>query len=107
LTVEDNIPEGVGADIINQCIMFNSSARIEKDATGQRKVLGNVTECGLINYLISRNILDESLVHKRDEDVTLCIPFSSRRKRATTVRPNPSNKDQVRIYCKGAPELVI
>jgi hypothetical protein len=53
LTANNGLPEGVGADIINECILYNSSARIEKDADGKRQVLGNVTEAALINYLIS------------------------------------------------------
>lgn len=47
------------------------------------------------------------MAHYREDNVLLIIPFSSSRKRATTVKTHPSNSDKVRIYCKGAPEIVI
>lgn len=56
----------------------------------------------------------EGVMTKKDElteDVTLCIvPFTSTRKMGSIVirRPNKSGaKDEVRIYCKGAPDFVL
>lgn len=35
------------------------------------------------------------------------MPFSSKRKRATTALLLPDDKNKVRVFCKGAPEIVL
>jgi magnesium-transporting ATPase (P-type) len=44
---------------------------------------------------------------RNDIDILFSIPFSSKRKRATTVIKHPSQAGKVRVFCKGAPEMVI
>lgn len=105
-TADTTFESGFDSNLINQCILHNSSARVEiKD--GKRVSLGNVSECALINFLFTREIYEEEVMAKREEDVLLVIPFSSSRKRATTVRMHPTDDSMVRIFCKGAPEIVI
>jgi len=47
---------------------------------------------------------------EKTEENTLClIPFSSKRKRASIVMRNPSQagtSSEVRVYCKGAPDVL-
>lgn len=66
-----------------------------------------MTECGLINYLLESGIDCEGLINDRKNDGFLIfdIPFSSARKRATSViRLTNGN---IRVFVKGAPEMVI
>lgn len=66
-----------------------------------------MTECGLINYLLESGIDCESLINDRKNAGFLIfdIPFSSARKRATSVVRLPNG--DVRVFVKGAPEMVI
>jgi len=40
------------ADLIIKGVLFNCSARIEKNAAGNLEAKGNCTEVGLINYMM-------------------------------------------------------
>jgi len=103
----EKIPETVDQSLVAHCVLFNCSARIERDDNNKRKVLGNVSEVGLINYLIDQGVDAESIIREKEDKIILSIPFSSDRKRATTVLQHHTDSDKVRIYCKGAPEIVI
>lgn len=94
-------------DIIHECVIYNCSASIsEKD--GVKKTFGNVTEVGIINYLTSSGYDCEAMLRQKEQmDPLFSIPFSSKRKRQTTVIKHPSQEGMVRVYCKGAPEIVI
>lgn len=73
-------------EVIAQSVCYNSSAFIDlKD--GKKVTIGNVTECGLLNYLVASGIDCESLIsHRNEKDFLIFdIPFSSSRKRATSV----------------------
>lgn len=99
-------------DFIVQSVLYNSSAYVDEKPdplTGvKRKVaIGNVTECGLINYLLASNVDCEELIshRKRPNFLQFDIPFDSGRKRATSVVQLPNGN--VRVFVKGAPEVVI
>ena len=68
-----------------------------------------MTEVGLINYLVDAGFDAEAKLKERKDDVVpvFGIPFSSKRKRQTTVIKHPSQEGKVRVFCKGAPEIVI
>jgi len=104
--------------IILEAILWNSSARIEKNdgsdpnVTSKYVTKGNVTEQGIFNFLISA-ITAEGCIQLRDsleESNVLCvIPFSSKRKRGSIVLRNPEKEgtdEEVRVYCKGAPDML-
>jgi len=61
----------------------------------------------MINYLINSQVEIGSLLEKKNEQgfVEFVIPFSSSRKRATSVVKLQNGKFSV--FCKGAPEIVI
>lgn len=46
-------------------------------------------------------------IRRKDDNILEIIPFNSGRKRATTVVRHPDDQNKVRIFCKGAPEIVI
>ena len=72
-------------------------------------VHGNVTEVGLINYLIRSEIDVGTLYSMKDSPdfVEFTIPFSSKRKRATSVVKNQRISGSISVFCMGAPEIVI
>ena len=99
-------------DVIVQSVLYNSSAYVdtkEDPLTHQmRKIaIGNVTECGLINYLIGSGVDCEELIsHRKNPNfLQFDIPFDSGRKRATSVVMLPNGN--IRVFVKGAPEVVI
>ena len=80
------------SELVQQCILFNSTATIEEKDDGSKETIGNVTEVGMINYLVKAGIDAESMLKqkKNDVEVIFAIPFSSKRKRQTTVIKHPS-----------------
>lgn len=69
---------------------------------------GNVTEVGLIKYLTQSRVNTERMIEQREKnEVIFKLPFNSKRKRATTVIRHPSQAGKVRVFVKGAPEIII
>ena len=70
--------------------------------------MARVTELGLLNYLrAQRGQTVDELIAKRQKvknDALFTIPLNSERKRHTVVFEKPDGS--VRLYCKGAPEVV-
>lgn len=96
---------------IHRAVIFNSTARIEVDSeTKLDTVTGNATEKGLIEYLTKSSVPVKALYAERDDrnktKLIFDIPFSSKRKRAT-IAYKIDNDSKVRVYCKGAPDIVI
>lgn len=105
-------------DLLAEGVLWNSSARIEKN-NGANKLItdeyvlnGNVTEMGLIKFFTGA-IGFEACISERQRltaDNTLCvISFSSSRKRASIVVRNLDKEgtdEEVRVYCKGAPDML-
>lgn len=92
-------------------MLYNATAYVgeEDPVTKQKKktAIGNVTECGLINYLMESDVRCEELIsHRKNPGFKIFdIPFNSGRKRATSVIQLSNEK--IRIFCKGAPEVVL
>ena len=101
-------------------ILWNSSARIElndkKDPkqTEEFSTKGNVTEQGIIKFFMNdmggQGCIDfQKSLTDNDENILCVIPFTSTRKRGTIVVRNPDlegTDQEVRVYCKGAPDMV-
>lgn len=95
------------ADDIQKAVIFNSTAFIQTEDNGKDSYQGNVTEVGLIKYLTESKCPTKDQINQRDSDTpVLTIPFSSARKRATTAVSFDGGK-RIRVFCKGAPEIVI
>jgi len=114
--VEDTVIDGdsnatfmdmASADEVMRGVIFNSTAFIQTNDDGTEETTGNVTEVGLIKYLTASNCPTKDKITERDMgEPIFTIPFSSARKRATTAMWI-DNGSKVRVFCKGAPEIVI
>ena len=100
-------------------VLWNSSARLEvndrtdPNVTDDYVTRGNVTEQGLIKFfmgsLSGKGCVDER-ARLTEENTLSVISFSSSRKRASIVVRNPEfagTDQEVRLYCKGAPDMVL
>ena len=98
--------------------MWNSSARVERNDGTDKTITddfilrGNVTEQGLIKFFM-KTLGGEGCIGEKnsltEENTLLVIQFSSSRKRASIVVRDPSKEgtdQEVRIYCKGAPDML-
>lgn len=68
---------------------------------------GNLTDQGILKYLISTNSKVDELFAKKESLLEFNIPFNSNRKRATTAIKNPRLHNNISVFSKGAPEIVI
>ena len=96
-------------ELITESIIYNSNAFIEEGKNGgPKETTGNVTEVGLVKYLTSSKVNAEKMIQQRKHnDVIFKLNFNSKRKRATTVIRHPSQAGKVRVFVKGAPEIII
>lgn len=93
--------------LLTEGVLFNCSARIEKSQTGVYEAKGNCTEVGLINLLMFAGVNVAEEIKKKNDRVLEVIPFNSSRKRACCVVRHPDNDHLVRVFLKGAPEIVL
>lgn len=49
----------------------------------------------------------EEVIREKENNILQQIPFNSSRKRACSVLKNPKDSNKVKIFVKGAPEIVI
>lgn len=111
----DKVHEGVVSNfnslpnsaLLQESVLFNCSARIEKNEVGELEARGNCTEQGLIRYLMENHVNAYEMIRQKEDRVLQVIPFNSARKRACTVVRHPTLEDTVRVYVKGAPEIVL
>jgi hypothetical protein len=54
--------------ILAQSVVFNSSAHVETEKSGMKSVKGNVTEVGLLKYLLASKIDVDYLAEQKQED---------------------------------------
>ena len=99
-------------------VLWNSSARIEKndgsdkDVTDEFLTKGNVTEQGLFKFFMGVLGGQGCLAEKQrltEEKILSVISFSSSRKRASIVvrdADQAGTDREVRVYCKGAPDML-
>lgn len=68
--------------ILAESVIYNCSAHVEHE-NGQKVAKGNVTEVGMLKYLIESNIEIDTLFANRNHDdfYEFQIPFNSSRKR--------------------------
>ena len=102
-----NFKDLATATLMAEGVLYNCSARIERDERGNQNPVGNVTEQGLLRCLIDLNVNCMETLLSKDECMLHLIPFNSSRKRAATCIRHPSNPNLVRAFCKGAPEIVL
>lgn len=86
---------------------LNSTAQllIDEENDGKEVRKGNQTECGLLDF-IRRYGADYQEIRSTNEEV-YGIPFSSSRKRMTTVTNSPFDTDKYIVLTKGASEIIL
>ncbi|CDW88443.1 calcium-translocating p-type pmca-type family protein [Stylonychia lemnae] len=94
-------------DLLAEGVLFNCSARIERNELGVLETKGNCTEQGLISYLMDAGVQADHLLRQKDDKILQVIPFNSKRKRACTAIRHPTKENLVRVFVKGAPEIVL
>lgn len=91
---------------IVESVVFNVSAGFVYDeSTNSERLEGNVTECGMLKYLVSSGVDVKAELAAKEGKEEWKIPFNSSRKRATAAFRRDDGS--VRVFCKGAPEIVI
>eukprot|EP00002_Diphylleia_rotans_P002961 TRINITY_DN1196_c0_g1_i1.p1 TRINITY_DN1196_c0_g1~~TRINITY_DN1196_c0_g1_i1.p1 ORF type:complete len:1056 (+),score=254.28 TRINITY_DN1196_c0_g1_i1:49-3216(+) len=91
------------ADTFAKSIAVNSTGRVEKDEKGLWEYIGNKTECGMLKFLIEEGY---NITRLREEaEVVQVFPFSSKRKRMSTVVRQSGS--QLVLYTKGASEIIL
>lgn len=95
------------SELLAEGVLFNCSARIEKDNNGNLETKGNCTEQGLINYLMDVGVDAFNMIRQKDDRILQIIPFNSARKRACCAVLHPTQENLVRVFVKGAPEIVM
>jgi Ca2+-transporting ATPase len=98
-------------DIIIESVLWNSSARVEKNpgtdpaVQGEFITQGNVTEQGLLKFFM-HDIRGQGILDKKallDNQLLQVIQFTSSRKKASVVVKTANG---VRVYTKGAPDML-
>jgi P-type E1-E2 ATPase len=64
-----------------QSVAWNCSAFVETEANGEKVCKGNVTEVGMLNYLMNSGVDVEQYIRDKDGKMEMQIPFDSKRKR--------------------------
>lgn len=88
--------------ILKAAVICNSAALVIKEDHGTYDILGDTTEGSLLIWA-KDNGLDIELV-KAQGKIKQEIPFSLNRRMMTVVW---EEKDQIRVFCKGAPEAIL
>jgi len=92
---------------VSQCVAWNCSAFTER-VNNEIKVIGNVTEIGMLKFLMNSGQDIESMIESKKTRMEMEIPFDSKRKRQTTaIRLQGDEGEGVRLFVKGATEIVM
>lgn len=94
-------------DLIQESILYNCEARIEMDDKAYYVPVGNGTETGFIKFLQDAEIPVHDLIQKKLGKIETVVPFSTIRKRSLTAVRHPETDDFVRVFMKGAPEIIV
>lgn len=94
-------------DKIIESIVYNSQAHIEMTDNSFYVPIGNGTEVSLIKWLQDAEIPVHEVMAQKEGRVLAQVPFDSKLKRSIIAIQHPFLADTVRIYIKGAPEIVL
>jgi len=92
---------------IIESIVYNSQAHIEMTDNSFYLPIGNGTEVSLIKWLQDAEIPVHEVMAQKEGRVLAQVPFDSKMKRSIIAVQHPYLSDTVRIYVKGAPEIVL
>lgn len=94
-------------DKITESIVYNSQAFIEMTENSFYVPVGNGTEVSLIKWLQNAEIPVHDVMQSKEGRVLAQVPFNSKLKRSVIAVQHPGLDDTVRVYVKGAPEVVL
>lgn len=94
-------------DKITESIVYNSQAYIEMTENSFYVPVGNGTEVSLIKWLQNAEVAVHEVMASKDGRVLAQVPFNSKLKRSIIAVQHPGLDDTVRVYVKGAPEVVL
>ena len=69
--------------------------------------VGNGTEVSLLKWLQKAEIAIHEKMATKSGNVVAQVPFNSKLKRSIIAVKHPELQDTVRVYVKGAPEIVV
>lgn len=95
--------EGAGSRLVQEGLVLNSTATLDKASDGCTRVFGNPTEGALLLWLDREGVAIDEVVS--EAKVVTQIPFSTERKYMATIVQSPEGSFM--LYVKGAPELVL
>lgn len=88
------------------CILFNSTSRIEMSENAMYTPVGNPTEVGMLKFLQLNDVAIHDEIKRKHHKELTHVPFSSVRKIETVAVINPDSENKVRVIVKGAPEII-
>jgi Ca2+ transporting ATPase len=94
-------------ELLYLSIAFNSTAQllVDEENNGKEIRQGNQTECGLLDF-IRKYDQDYQQIRSNNDEV-FSIPFSSKRKRMTTITNSPNGDGKLIVLVKGASEIIL
>lgn len=95
--------EGAGSRLVQEGLVFNSTATLDKASDGSTRVFGNPTEVALLLWLDREGVAIDEVAS--EAKVVAQIPFSTERKYMATIVQ--SSEASFILYVKGAPEMVL
>lgn len=95
--------EGAGSRLVQEGLVLNSTATLDKASDGSTRVFGNPTEGALLLWLDREGVAIDEVAS--EAKVVVQIPFSTERKYMATIVQSPEGSFM--LYVKGAPEMVL
>ena len=95
--------EGAGSRLVQEGLVLNSTATLDKASDGSTRVFGNPTEGALLLWLDREGVAINEVAS--EAKVVAQIPFSTERKYMATIVQ--SSEGSFILYVKGAPEMVL
>ena len=90
-----------------ESIVYNNSAYIEMTENSFYVPVGNGTEVSLLKWLQDADVPVHDKIREKQGRVLFSRPFDSKLQRSVIAVQHPQDDNIVRVYVKGAPEIII
>lgn len=88
-------------------ILYNCTAKIEMSENAMYVPNGNGTECGMLKFIQNNGHAVQDLIKNKVGRIKTFVPWTPKRKMESTAIVQPGDDGTVRIYAKGAPEVLL
>lgn len=92
--------------LIKESVIYNNQCHIEMTENAFYVPVGNGTEVSLLKWLQGAEIPVHHIIKHKETHMVARIPFSTVLKRSIVAMQLPHDEETVRVYVKGAPEIV-